>query len=126
MSKEEIKKQILEEFKDINYAYNNASKYDTLKRLLDELTEEMKKRGDIMEDPVRSITMTNSAADTIEDALHVIINLFNAVPAEAEADLYLFSETITNLSIIKNHIEDEEGYEKIYKLRLYKKEREVK
>lgn len=75
-----------------------------------------------MEDPVRSITMTNSAADTIEDALHVIINLFNAVPAEAEADLYLFSETITNLSIIKNHIEDEEGYEKIYKLRLYKKE----
>lgn len=78
-----------------------------------------------MEDPVRSITMTNSAADTIEDTIQVIKKLFNAVPAEAEADLYLFSETITNLSIIKNHIEDEEGYEKIYRLRPYKKEREV-
>lgn len=78
-----------------------------------------------MEDPVTSITMSNIAADTIEDAIHVIKKLFNAVPAEAEADLYLFSETITNLSIIKNHIENEEGFEKIYKLRPYKKEREV-
>lgn len=45
--KEEIKKQILEEFKDINYYYNNASKYDTLKRLLDELTEAEKKEEDL-------------------------------------------------------------------------------
>ena len=76
-----------------------------------------------MEDPKKSILITNSAADTIEDAKDVIIQLFNATPAEAEADLYLFSETITNLKIIKNHIEDDEGYEKIYKLRPYKKER---
>ena len=78
-----------------------------------------------MENPVRSITITNSAADTIEEAQYFLKKLFNAIPAEAESDLYLLSETITNLSIIKNHIEDEEGFEKIYKLRPYKKEREV-
>lgn len=45
--KEEIKKQILEEFKDINYYYNDSTKYDTLKRLLDELTEAEKKEEDL-------------------------------------------------------------------------------
>ena len=78
-----------------------------------------------MEEPVRSITITNSAADTIEEAQYFLKKIFNAIPAEAESDLYLLSETITNLSIIKNRIENEEGYEKIYKLRPYKKEREV-
>lgn len=78
-----------------------------------------------MEDPIRSITITNSAADTVEEAIYFLNKIFDAIPAEAEADLYLFSETITNLSIIKNHIENEEGFEKIYKLRPYKKEREV-
>lgn len=78
-----------------------------------------------MEDPVTSITITNSAADTIEEAIYFLNKIFDAIPAEAQADLYLFSETITNLCMIKNHIEDEEGYEKIYKLRPYKKEREV-
>lgn len=33
------KEEILQTFSDINYAYNNSSKYDTLKRMLDELTE---------------------------------------------------------------------------------------
>ena len=35
MSKEEI----LDYFKDINYAYNDCTRYDTLKRMLDELQE---------------------------------------------------------------------------------------
>lgn len=35
MSKEEI----LDYFKDINHAYNDCTKYDTLKRMLDELQE---------------------------------------------------------------------------------------
>lgn len=74
---------------------------------------------------VAVITMTNGAADTIADAIRVVQDLFNAIPAEAEADLYLFSETITNLSFIKNHIEDEEGFEKVYFSRPYKKESEV-
>ncbi len=33
------KEEILQTFSDINYAYNNCTKYDTLKRMLDELTE---------------------------------------------------------------------------------------
>lgn len=33
------REEILQTFSDINYAYNNSSKYDTLKRMLDELTE---------------------------------------------------------------------------------------
>lgn len=35
MSKEEI----LDYFKDINHAYNDCTKYDTLKRMLDELQD---------------------------------------------------------------------------------------
>ena len=31
--------EILQTFSDINRAYNNSTKYDTLKRMLDELTE---------------------------------------------------------------------------------------
>ena len=31
--------EILQTFSDINHAYNNSTKYDTLKRMLDELTE---------------------------------------------------------------------------------------
>lgn len=38
------KEKILETFKDINYAYNNASMYDTLKYMLDELEEEYKQK----------------------------------------------------------------------------------
>lgn len=45
LSKEEIKKQILEEFKDINYAYNNATKYDTLERMLNELIQDSEPIG---------------------------------------------------------------------------------
>lgn len=33
------REEILQTFSDINYAYNNSTKYDTLKRMLDELTE---------------------------------------------------------------------------------------
>ena len=31
--------EILQTFSDINHAYNNSTKYDTLKRMLDKLTE---------------------------------------------------------------------------------------
>ena len=34
-----IKQDILEYFKDINHAYNDCTRYDTLKRMLDELQE---------------------------------------------------------------------------------------
>lgn len=33
------REEILQEFSDINKVYNNCTKYDTLKRMLDELTE---------------------------------------------------------------------------------------
>ena len=33
------REEILQTFSDINHAYNNSTKYDTLKRMLDELTE---------------------------------------------------------------------------------------
>lgn len=36
------KEKILEEIKDINYAYNDCSKYATIKFLLDEMEEERK------------------------------------------------------------------------------------
>jgi hypothetical protein len=33
------REEILQTFSDINHAYNNSTKYDTLKRMIDELTE---------------------------------------------------------------------------------------
>lgn len=36
-----IKEQILEHFKDINFKYNDCTKFDTLKRMLDELEKEL-------------------------------------------------------------------------------------
>ena len=33
------REEILQEFSDINHVYNNCTRYDTLKRMLDELTE---------------------------------------------------------------------------------------
>lgn len=33
------REEILEYFKDINYAYNDCTRYDTLKRMIDELQE---------------------------------------------------------------------------------------
>ena len=38
----EKKAEILEVFKDINYAYNDCTRYDTLKRMLDELTADVR------------------------------------------------------------------------------------
>ena len=35
------KEKILEEIKDINYAYNDCSKYNTIKYLLEEMEEEL-------------------------------------------------------------------------------------
>lgn len=37
-----VKEQILLELKDINYAYNECSKYATIKNLLDEMEEDIK------------------------------------------------------------------------------------
>ena len=39
--------EILKEFKDINHAYNNCTKYDTLKRMLEELEEEYEEEYDV-------------------------------------------------------------------------------
>lgn len=36
------KEKILAEIKDINYAYNNCSKYETIKNLLDEMEEDIR------------------------------------------------------------------------------------
>lgn len=38
------RKEILQAFDDINFVYNDCTKYDTLKRMLEELTE--RKRGE--------------------------------------------------------------------------------
>lgn len=44
-----IKEMILKEIKDINYAYNDCSKYETIKNLLEEM-EVGRKKGKWIED----------------------------------------------------------------------------
>lgn len=46
------KQEILDAFKDINFAYNNSSKYETLSDMLDELLKEQEpKKGHWIMDP---------------------------------------------------------------------------
>ena len=48
------REEILQAFDDINFVYNDCTRYDTLKRMLEELTE--RKRGEwidqVMEDDI--------------------------------------------------------------------------
>lgn len=41
------REEILEYFKDINYAYNDCTRYDTLKRMIDELQEPCDDMGEV-------------------------------------------------------------------------------
>ena len=65
---------------------------------------------------VTSITMLNSQASAIEDAIETFEQLFKATPAACRQDLELLAEALTNLKIINAKIEHEEGFEMLYKL----------
>lgn len=69
-----------------------------------------------LESRVTSITMRNSEADAIEDAIYSLEQLFNATPAACRQDLDLLAEALASLKIISGKIEHEEGYEMIYNL----------
>lgn len=69
-----------------------------------------------LESRVTSITLRNTEADAITDAIYTIEQLFNATPAECRKDLNLLAEALTDLRLIANKIEPEEGHEKIYNL----------
>lgn len=69
-----------------------------------------------LESRVTSITMLNSQAGAIEDALYSLEQLFKATPAECRQDLELLAEAIANLKTINEKIEHEEGFEMIYNL----------
>lgn len=73
-----------------------------------------------LESRVTSITLRNTEADAITDAIYTIEQLFNATPAACRRDLNLLAEALTDLRLIKDKIEPEEGYEKVYNL--YRKE----
>lgn len=64
--------EILDTFSDINFAYNNASKYDTLKRMLDELQEQTRQS-------VLDKVLDEIEEDAFHDANGVIYCVFNHV-----------------------------------------------
>ena len=69
-----------------------------------------------LESRVTSITMRNNEAKAIEEAIYSLEQLFKATPAACRQDLELLAEAITNLKIINEKIEPEEGFEMIYNL----------
>ena len=68
------------------------------------------------ESRVTAITVRNTEADVIDDAVDIVEKLFMATPAECHRDLVLLAEALTDLRIIKDKIQPEEGFEKIYSL----------
>lgn len=73
-----------------------------------------------LESCVTAITIRNTEADVIEDAINTVEKLFMATPAECHRDLVLLAEALTDLRIIKDKIKPEEGFEMVYNL--YRKE----
>lgn len=69
-----------------------------------------------LESRVTSITLRNTEADAITDAIYTIEQLFNATPADCHKDLNLLAEALTDLRLINDKIESEEGFEKVYYL----------
>lgn len=69
-----------------------------------------------LESRVTSITLRNTEADAIENAIYALGQLFNATPAECHEDLTLLAEALADLNLINSKIEPEEGFEKVYKL----------
>ena len=68
------REEILDYFKDINFMYNNPSMFDTLKRMLDELTEPCEDELDFVQPHKRipvTLDLNNSCADAVnrDDAL---------------------------------------------------------
>ena len=81
----EKKAEILEVFKDINYAYNDCTRYDTLKRMLDELTADVREnvKGEWISD--RLITTSGGTygvkrCSNCEHYYQDIINNWNYCP----------------------------------------------
>lgn len=75
--------EILQEFSDINHAYNNSSKYDTLKRMLDELIESIldKIKMDVFNDCCDNYHMPVFKLDCDE-----IIEIIDKYKAESEEE----------------------------------------
>ena len=69
-----------------------------------------------LESRVTSITMRNTEADAINDAIYSLEQLFNATPAACRQDLELLAEALASLKLINEKIEKEEGFEMLYKL----------
>ena len=84
------KEEILQTFWDINHAYNNSTKYDTLKRMLDELTEPYedcisRQAGEGMEEEERKRAM-----EAVEALIKKIDNCLMSEDCNPKMDLNMF------------------------------------
>lgn len=65
---------------------------------------------------ITAICLADYHYEDLKNAFQTIEELFNACPGCNRQDLELLSEAYTNLKMILNKIEDEPGFEKVYKL----------
>lgn len=68
------------------------------------------------QEKITAICLANYHYEDLENAFKTIEELFNACPGENRQDLDLLAEAYTNLKMILSKIEDEPGFEKLYKL----------
>lgn len=71
---------------------------------------------DTLTTKITAISMANYHYDDLINAFQTVKELFDACPGENRQDLQLLAETYTNLKMILNKIEEEPGFEKVYKL----------
>ena len=75
--------EILQTFSDINHAYNNSTKYDTLKRMLDELDVLDKIRAEIEEETDRD-NHADEYCDGYYDGMRNALAIIDKYKAESE------------------------------------------
>lgn len=68
------------------------------------------------QEKITAICLANYHYDDLENAFETIEELFNACPGCKRQDLELLAEAYISLKMILNKIEDEPGFEKLYKL----------
>ena len=68
------------------------------------------------QEKITAICLANYHYDDLKNAFETIEELFNACPDFKRQDLELLAEAYISLKMILNKIEDEPGFEKLYKL----------
>lgn len=106
------KEQILDHFKDINHAYNECTRYDDLKRMLDELESDTivldKIRAEIIENSIEDYKYHGCGSDELIIETNEILKIIDKYKAEPDAKLLEKTMTLQTQAIVESYVKGEQ------------------